>query len=102
MTRDEIIKLAREAGFHNSLDGSIKAPWAEGEDLTEELERFAALAVAAEREACAKVADQQYRVQEAVRAHAEGSLGGANHAYFVQVMTAIAGVGTAIRARSKA
>ncbi len=45
MTRDDIIRMAREAGF-------------EFKDRAEpKLERFAALVAAAEREACAKVAD---------------------------------------------
>lgn len=56
-------------------------------------------AVAAEREACAAVVDGQYRVLEARRAHAEGCLGGANYAYFVPTMEAIAECATAIRSR---
>jgi len=42
MTYDDVIKLAREAG------DILNAEW---------LQRFAALVAAAEREACAKVAD---------------------------------------------
>ena len=49
MTKDEIIKMAREAGFHN----------AEANVHEERLERFAALVAAAEREACAKVCDDR-------------------------------------------
>lgn len=45
MTREDIIKLAREAGFAHS--------WSEA--AGEALERFAALVAAHEREACAKV-----------------------------------------------
>jgi hypothetical protein len=45
MTRDDIIRMAREAGFDDY--GS--------KDLI--LERFAALVAAAEREACAQVAE---------------------------------------------
>ena len=46
MTRDEIIKLAREAdAAHDDVQ------------VTPFLERFAALVSAAEREACAKVCD---------------------------------------------
>jgi hypothetical protein len=44
MTREDIIRLAQEAGF---LGVIIASP--------EELERFAKLAAAAEREACIKV-----------------------------------------------
>jgi hypothetical protein len=47
MTRDEITRMAREAGFVG-LDGSHGA-----------LRRFAALVAAAEREECAKVCDQR-------------------------------------------
>ena len=48
MTRDEIIKLAREAGWGNLVSiPHINA-----------LERFAALIAAAEREACAKACDE--------------------------------------------
>jgi hypothetical protein len=45
MTRDEIIKMAREAGF---------GPAVAWKECTPPFERFAALVVAAEREACAK------------------------------------------------
>ena len=51
MTREDIIKLAREAGFEQ-LGPDIE-DWV---CFTEEIERFAALVAAAEREACAKVA----------------------------------------------
>jgi hypothetical protein len=51
MTREDIIQMAREAGFN----------WPETSTTTieERLERFAALAVAAEREACARVCDKR-------------------------------------------
>jgi hypothetical protein len=60
MTRDDIIRMAREAGLgtalcHNSIDGD--RIWIEGADWHEEVERFAALVAASEREACAKVCD---------------------------------------------
>jgi len=48
--RDDIIKMAREAGF-NPVSYT-------GANL-ESFERFAALVAAHEREACAKVADEQ-------------------------------------------
>ena len=59
MTRDEIIKLAREAGFAiNTRTGDINAShgsynWI----ISRELERFAALVEAAEREQCAQVCE---------------------------------------------
>ncbi len=46
MTREEIIRMAREAGLDPDL-------W----NYTDAFERFAALVAAAEREACAKVCD---------------------------------------------
>ena len=53
MTRDEIIRMAREAGF-DPHDMSC--------DFTcnlRDIERFAALVAAAEREACANVCDER-------------------------------------------
>ena len=47
MDKDDIIKMAQEAGFATS--------WTEADG--EALERFAALVAAHEREACAKVCD---------------------------------------------
>lgn len=46
MTRDEIIRMAREAGLDPDL-------W----NYTDAFERFAALVASAEREACAKVCE---------------------------------------------
>lgn len=54
MTREEIIRMAWEAGGHASGFG-FGDRWAM---YTQDLERFAALVAAAEREACAKVCDQ--------------------------------------------
>ena len=48
MTREDIIRMAREAGLADS-NGVVHAFY--------QLERFAALVAAAEREACAKVCD---------------------------------------------
>ena len=54
MTRDDIIRLAREAGFEsNSLGMTYTSGW-----LPDLLERFAALVAEREREACAKVCDE--------------------------------------------
>ena len=47
MTRDDINRMAREAGLG----------WV---DADAQLERFAALVAAAEREACAKVCESRY------------------------------------------
>jgi hypothetical protein len=71
MTRDDIIRLAQEAGIVDwSLHGRL-------ESKEEALERFAALVAAAEREACAKLAE----------------------AYEPRCDTCPSGVSTAIRAR---
>ncbi len=52
MTREEIIRMAREAGFEDwAVYGRI-------ESKEECLERFAALVAAAERERCAKACEE--------------------------------------------
>ena len=52
MDREEIIRMAREAGFSDTTNPFVAwgASW-------EQVERFAALVAAAEREACAQVCD---------------------------------------------
>ena len=70
MTREEIIRMAREAGFD---------PHDMSDDFTcnlEDIERFASLVAAAEREACAKVCETFYNHEakdcaEAIRARGE-------------------------------
>jgi hypothetical protein len=47
MTQDEIIKMAKQAGFSSAVGKHIA--------LDDDLERFAALVASAEREACAKI-----------------------------------------------
>lgn len=56
MNREEIIKLAREAGI--CISNSILLPAPDGE--VEALERFAALVAAHEREECIKIAKTWY------------------------------------------
>jgi hypothetical protein len=53
MTRDDITRMAREAGF---TDASF-CRWSA---YTDDLYRFAALVAAAEREACAKVCETMW------------------------------------------
>lgn len=58
MTRDDIIKMARDAGFYGSEilgehDYDVVG-------LVADLERFAALVAATEREACAKVCEESH------------------------------------------
>ena len=56
MKREDIIRMAREACDADKVDAWYNGFWT----LTqEELERFAAIVAAAEREACAKLADGQ-------------------------------------------
>lgn len=61
MTQDEIIEMAREAGFHL---GKLETPRGarplvkhSGFDCLAEVTRFAALVAAKEREACAQVCE---------------------------------------------
>lgn len=58
MSREEIIAMAREAGFvvHEPAPATI---WA-GRECSAELVRFAALVAAREREACAQLAGDSY------------------------------------------
>jgi len=51
MTRDDIIRMAREAGFESN---SLGMTYTSG-SLLDLLERFAELVAAAEREACAQI-----------------------------------------------
>ena len=64
MTKDDIIRMAREAGFraghielHNSDPMPFVAPCS-ATDCMPELVRFAAIVAAAQREACAEIADE--------------------------------------------
>lgn len=60
MTQDDIFQLAEKAGFYlSSLSPECGRIWWSDEcSLDEELLRFAALVTAAEREACAKIAEE--------------------------------------------
>ena len=53
MTREDIIRMAREASFYVSDDGIL-----EGGDDDSGLEHFAYLVAEAEREACAKICEE--------------------------------------------
>ena len=59
MNRDDIIRMAREAGLHAPEGRTyILSPTIHpDDDLSEYLERFAALVASAEREACAKAVE---------------------------------------------
>ena len=64
MTRDDIIRMAQEAGFragHIELYSGGPLPFIapiSATDCMPELVRFAAIVAAAEREACAEIADE--------------------------------------------
>jgi len=58
MNQDEIIDMAKQAGFFVK-DNEVYSPSVqEDHELTPFIEAFAALVAAAEREACAKVCDE--------------------------------------------
>lgn len=82
MTCDDIIRLAKEAGF-----GTLADLWPHA------LERFAALVAAAEREACAKLAEPS---EEHRRDASWGYVGGEGG---VELLDSVA---AAIRARGEA
>jgi hypothetical protein len=54
MTRDDIFRMAREAEMGEPRELGVNDYWAA---FTSDLERFAALVAAAEREACAKLVE---------------------------------------------
>ena len=52
MNKEDIIRMAREAGLHLYVNELTEEPYAQI------VERFAALVAAAEREACAQIAEE--------------------------------------------
>ena len=61
MTSDDIIRMAEAASILGKYDDLAGAEWRQ--DTIQELERFAALVAAAEREACADICDQHASVE---------------------------------------
>ena len=59
MNRNDIIRMAREAGFNVDENGAINDGIEISADFSDELKRFAVLVATAEREACAEICDQQ-------------------------------------------
>ena len=62
MTRDDIIRMAKEAGFEDGYGNHLFPPGDYIEEVipvTDEIVRFAAFVAAAEREACAKLCEQE-------------------------------------------
>ena len=84
MTTDEIIEMARQAGFNLEQGFLLRVT-----GIDEDLERFAKLVAAKEREACAKLAQETIcdthiptgitiygtRVAKAIRARAQAERG---------------------------
>ena len=62
MNKDDIIRMAREAGLGASLTHGVSEPvvWIEFTDWHDEVERFAALVAAHEREACALLCETEF------------------------------------------
>ena len=62
MTKDEIIQMAREAGFERlGTYASFGEDWVA---FTESLEAFANLVAAAEREACAAICEEEEELRD--------------------------------------
>lgn len=105
MNREDIIRMAREAGLTVgtnisgvTLVGSPSTPGIAHIDI-DEMQRFAALVAAAEREACAKVCDEQKDRSLAARDKSKRVTDG--RIYHAAAQTA-AWNAAAIRARGKA
>ena len=63
MNQEDIIRMAREAGLHRQQHNLMSNPVQyrfSYDGYEENLERFATLVAAAEREACAKVCEELY------------------------------------------
>jgi hypothetical protein len=73
MTRDDIIRIAREAGFVTDEADFIYPPKTPRRGIGLEIERVIVLAAAAEREACAKLAGPHLNgeIAAAIRARGE-------------------------------
>ena len=58
MTRDDIIRMARDAGLNEDDGVWYSRSDVDADVTTDDLERFANLVAAAEREACARVCEE--------------------------------------------
>ena len=58
MTQDEIIEMAKQAGFYINDDLTITSPFIEDICISPMLKQFAKLVAAKEREACAEICDR--------------------------------------------
>jgi hypothetical protein len=75
MNREDIIRMAREAGMEQDGDNFFSPSHEEIDVHITDLERFAALVAAAEREACARLVDyweaRQGEHTDAIRARGQ-------------------------------
>ena len=74
MKQEDIIRMAREAGMEQDGDNFFSPSHEEIDVHITDLERFAALVAAAEREACAKVCKEHfyaYQAYDAIRARGQ-------------------------------
>ena len=80
MTRDDIIRMAKEVGIRLMGDGFGKPDRTDVWATQDEFECFAAIVAAAEREACAKLCDKEanlwnepfgYALADAIRARGQ-------------------------------
>lgn len=67
MNRDDIIRMAQDAGmgvqYYQKNDGALVPEVWGGPSQTKIIERFAALVAAAEREACARLAEECVNIE---------------------------------------
>ena len=96
MNREDIIRMAREAGFNVEQGYLLRIT-----GIDEDLERFAALVMSAEREACAKLCDlAMLQNQEAINELEEDEH---TAQCFIQgAMTQLVKTSKSIRARGRA
>ena len=79
MNREDIIRMAQEAGFFIQQNEIYSMSTQSDQELTEWIERFAALVASAEREACADLCKEMYLsgdmdtglAEEAIRARGQ-------------------------------
>ena len=79
MTREDIVRMAKEAGFFIQQNEIYSMSTQSDQELTEWIERFAALVASAEREACADLCKEMYLsgdmdtglAEEAIRARGQ-------------------------------
>jgi hypothetical protein len=76
MNSEEIIRMAQDAGLYFYVNGKLFPQALTAEESSRAYERFAELVAAAEREACAKVAETaiyRHDIADAIRKRKEES-----------------------------